>query len=140
MSFANKNCNKQILTIKDYHNRGGDLELEILHSISSEKIVNSFKIIKLKIARKPDQYSSRLGMFASLRRTQPGYQSLGFSQVTISLTRCDADGKFLSETLIDYFDVFVESVAAKGSEEEIIFLARRKSGEFTISGVQVFEN
>lgn len=139
MSFATKNCNKQILTIKDYHNRGGDLELEILHSISSEKIVNSSKIIKLKIARKPDQYSSRLGMFAFLRR-KPGYQSLGFSQVTISLTRCDADGKFLSETLIDYFDVFVDSVAAKDSEEEIVFLARRKSGEFTISGVQVFEN
>jgi|GEM_PF-3125059 len=128
---------KLSLTIKDYHNGGGDLDMKITSAITSEKIVGKVRIIKLTITRKPDQNSSRLGMFAFLRRTQKGYQSLGFSQVTLTFDRYSADGKFLSSAMIDFFDVFVDSVMGKSDEEEIVFLARRKSGEFTISNVEV---
>ncbi|MEP6922908.1 MAG: hypothetical protein ABI954_00465 [Pyrinomonadaceae bacterium] len=122
---------KHTLTIKDYHNRGGDLTVEINVSITSEKIVNSVKIIKLKVTRKPDQYSSRLGMFAFVRNTRPGYQSLGFSQVTTTFDTYSADGKFLSRTVSVFSDVAVESLMPKGDEEEITFIAR-KSFEWRI--------
>lgn len=126
------------LTIKDYHNGGGDLQLKISGSITSEKVQNGQKIIKLIITRKPDQYSSRLGMFAYLRNNQPGYQSLGFPQATITMDiYSDSDGEFVSTTLIDYFDVYVDKVAAKGAEEEITFRVRSKSWEFTISKAEL---
>ncbi len=126
------------LTIKNYHNGGGDLQLKITSSATSEKVLSGQKIIKLIVTRKPDQYSSRLGMFAFLRNNQPGYQSLGFPQATIAMERfSDSDGKFISTTLIDYFDVYVDKVASKGAEEEITFRVRSKSLEFTISKVEL---
>ena len=129
--------NKLILTIKNYHNSGGDLEFEVKDAVTSEKIINSVRVIRLKVTRKPDKHSSRLGMFAFLRNTQRGYQSLGFSQVTLTFDRCGEDGKFISTTMVDFFNVAVESVKPKGSDEEVTFIAGSKSGEFTISKVQV---
>ncbi len=126
---------KHTITIKDYHNGGGDLKIEVIESAISEKIVGTVKVIRFKIIRKPDKYSSRLGMFAFIRNTQPGYQSLGFSQVTLTFDRYSAAGKFLSRTYIDFFDVAVESFVPKGDEEEITFIAAKKSGEFAISNV-----
>lgn len=121
------------LTIKDYHNGGGDLVLKISGSVTSEKVQNGQKIIKLIVTRKPDQHSSRLGMFAYLRSNQPGYQSLGFPQATIEMERfSDSGGEFISTTLIDYFDVYVDKVGAKGADEEITFRVRSKSWEFTV--------
>jgi hypothetical protein len=119
--------NELSLTIKNYHNGGGDLKMKITSSITSEKTVGSVRVIKLVITRKPDQHSSRLGMFAFIRRTQPGYQSLGFSQATLAFDRYADDGKLLSREAVVFFDVFVESVTGKGDEEEVTFLARRKS-------------
>jgi hypothetical protein len=118
------------ITIKDYHNGGGDLTLQITGAQYSEKAANSGRI-QLIVYRKPDQYSSRLGMFAFLR-TQPGYQSIGFSQLTLSFMKCDDAGAFLSLTTTVYFDVAVESAKPSGSEEVITFVARRKTAEFQI--------
>lgn len=118
------------ITIKDYHNGGGDLTLKLTGAQYSEKAANSGPI-KLIVYRKPDQHSSRLGMFAFLR-TQPGYQSIGFSQLTLTFMRCDDAGAFLSLTTSVYFDVAVESAKPFGSEEVITFVARRKTAEFQI--------
>ena len=126
---------RHAITIKDYFNAGGDLKLEVKDSIISEKPVGGVTVIRLKVTRKPDKYSSRLGMFAYIRNTQPGYQSLGFSQVTLTFDKYSTDGKFVSRTLIDFFDVAVESSVRKGDDEEITFIAGKKSGEFAISKV-----
>ena len=126
---------RHTITIKDYFNAGGDLTLEVKDSIISEKPVGGVTVIRLKVTRKPDKYSSRLGMFAYIRNTQPGYQSLGFSQVTLTFDQYSADGKFVSRTLIEFFDVAVESSVRKGDDEEITFIAGKKSGEFAISKV-----
>ena len=126
---------KTTITIKDYFNAGGDLKLEVKDSIISEKPVGTVRVIKLKVTRKPDKYSSRLGMFAYVRNTQPGYQSLGFPQVTLTFDRYSADGKFISRTQIDFFDVAVESSVRKGDDEEITFIAGRKSDDLAISKV-----
>lgn len=126
---------KHTVTIKDYHNGGGDLKIEVIESGVSEKMVGSVKVIRLKIMRKPDKHSSRLGMFAYIRNTKHEYKNLGFSQVTLTFDRYLADGKFLSRTYIDFFDVAVESSVPKGDEEEITFIAGRKSDEFATSNV-----
>ena len=118
------------ITIKDYHNGGGDLTLKLTGVQYSSGAANSGPI-KLIVYRKPDQHSSRLGMFAFLR-TQPGYQSIGFSEVTLTIIQCDAAGAFLSFATNIYFDVGVESSKALGSEEVITFVARRKTAEFRI--------
>ncbi len=127
---------KLTLTIKDYYNGGGDLELKITSARTSERVFNGTKYIKLIVTRKPDQHSSRLGMFAYIRNTQSGYQSLGFSQVTVTFENfSDDNGAFVSSTTTDYFDVYVEKVTPKSDQEEITFLVRTKSGDFTISNV-----
>ena len=126
---------KQTVIIKNYHNGGGDLKIEVNMSGISEKIVAGVKVIRLKITRKPDKHSTRLGMFAFLRNTQPGYQNLGFSEVTLIFDQTSASGKFLSRTFIVFTDVAVEKAERKGDEEEITFLAGKKTEEFAISNV-----
>lgn len=126
---------KQTVIIKNYHNGGGDLTLEVSMSGISEKMVGGMKIIRLKIARKPDKHSTRLGMFAFLRNTQPGYQNIGFSEVTLTFDRFSEAGKFLSRTFIVFMDVAVEKSERNGDEEEITFLAGKKTEEFAISNV-----
>jgi hypothetical protein len=129
---------KLTLTIKGYHSGGGDLVLKITSAGTTERVFNGTKFIKLIVTRKPDQHSSRLGMFAYIRNTQTGYRSLGFSQATVTLEKLDDDSDaFVYSSSIDYFDVFVEKVMPKGDEEEITFVVRTKSGEFKISNVVV---
>ena len=129
---------KYTLTIKDYFNGGGDLELIIIGSVISERVLNGHSIIKLIITRKPDRHSSRLGMFAHLRNNYKSYQSIGFPQATLTFDEfSDSNGEFISKTLIDFFDVYVDKVASKGTDEEITFRVRSKSWEFKISQVEV---
>ena len=77
-------------------------------------------------------------MFAYLRNNQPNYQSLGFSEVTLIFEQFTDSGKFLARTFIVFSDVGVEKIEKKGSEEEITFIAAKKSGEFAISNVVGF--
>jgi len=129
---------KQTLIIKDYHNRGGDLKFEVKQAIISEKSDGSSSIVRLKITRKNDKHSTRLGMFAYLRNNQPGYQSLGFSEVTLIFERFSESGKFLSRTYIVFSDVAVEKNEKRGDDDEVTFIAAKKSGEFAISNIVGF--
>jgi len=76
------------------------LKFEVNISTISERVIAGEKIIKLKVARKPDKNSTRFGMFVFLRNSQPGYKSLGFSEVTLIFDRHAENGKFLSRTFI----------------------------------------
>lgn len=124
---------KQTVTIKNYYNSGGDLKIDIKAAVISEKSDGSSSIVRLKITRQPDKHSTRLGMFAFIRNTQTGYQSLGFPEVVLIFDRYSADGKFLSRTFIVFTDVAVEKSIKKGDDEEITFVAAKKSGEFLTS-------
>ena len=117
------------ITIKNYHNGGGDLTLETRGVQYSEMASNGGRV-QLIIYRKPDQHSSRLGMFAFLRNTQPGYQSLGFPQLTLIHVSCNEAGAVRWMSTNVYFDVFVESAKPFGTEEVITFVARNKTAEF----------
>lgn len=129
---------KQTLIIKDYHNGGGDLKFEVKQAIISEKSDGSSSVVRLKIIRKHDKHSTRLGMFAYLRNNQPNYQSLGFSEVTLIFERFSESGKFLSRTYIVFSGVAVEKNEPRGDDDEVTFIAAKKSGEFAISNVVGF--
>lgn len=129
---------RQTVTIKNYHNGGGDLGIEVKQVVISEKNDGSSSVVRLKITRQPDKHSTRLGMFAFLRNNQPNYQSLGFSEVTLIFEQFTESGKFLSRTFIVFSDVAVEKSEKKGNEEEITFIAAKKSGEFAISNIVGF--
>ena len=125
---------KQTVTIKDYHNGGGDLNIEVKMSVISEKMVGLAKVVGLKITRQPDKHSMRLGMFAHIRNTQAGYQSLGFAQLTLTFETYSA-GKLLTRYLTYFYDVAVTSVMRVGDEEEITFIARKKSPTMATSNI-----
>lgn len=129
---------RQTLIIKNYHNGGGDLKIEVKMSAISEEQVGGAKIVRLIITRMLDKHSTRLGMFAYLRNNQPNYQSLGFSEVTLIFEQFTESGKFLARTFIVFSGVAVEKIERKGSEEEITFIAAKKSGEFAISNIVGF--
>lgn len=99
------------LTIKDYHNRGGNLTLKLRGAQYSEAAANSGRV-QLIANRQPDQHSSRLGMFAFLRNTQPGYQNIGFSEMMLTI-RDDTEA-VVSLMINVFFNVWVESVKPYG--------------------------
>lgn len=128
---------KLTLTIKDFPVRGGNIRFKISSANIGQKLVGSTWIPKLIISRNPDSYSSRLWMMAILKYTKPGSPDSSLSQLTITQDKFDNYGNFISGTTIDFFDAVVETAKPKGREEEITFLADRKSGEFTISNIEV---
>jgi hypothetical protein len=123
------------LSIKNYHNGGGDLTLDLKTAVTSEKTTGSIKFYQLIVKRNSDKHSTRLGMFAFIRNTQPGYQSLGFSQMILTFDMHSADGKFLARHITYFYDVAVKSVVGIGNEEEITFITRDKSPDIAVSNI-----
>lgn len=123
------------LVIKNYHNGGEDFTLDLKTAVTSEKTAGSVKFCQLIVKRKPDKHSTRLGMFAFIRNTQPGYQSLGFSQMILTFDMRSADGKFLARHVNYFYDVAVKNVVGIGNKEEITFIARDKSPDMAVSNI-----
>lgn len=114
---------KNTLTIKDYHNAGGDLQIEVGEGfILQDRIKGSVRITKLTVSRKPDKHSTRLGMFAYLH-TKPGYENLGFPEVILTRDTYSDSGKFLSRKMYVFSNVAIESVFMRGDMEEITFIS-----------------
>ena len=128
---------KLTLTIKDFPIRGGSVTFKIKSAGIGQKFVNSARVPKLTVTRKPDSYTIRFLLMAHLYRENPNHPNAGLSQITVTFDKYEANGKFISGTTTDFFDVVVENFKPKGDEEEITFLADRKSGDFTISNVEV---
>ena len=113
---------KNALTIKGYHNSGGDLKTEVGEGFSIlDSIKGSVRITKLIVERKPDKHSTRIGMFAYLH-TKPEYRSLGFSEVILTRDTYSDNGKFISRKMYIFSNVAVESVFMRGDKEEITFI------------------
>lgn len=128
---------KLTLTMKDFPVRGGNIRFKITSANIGQNIVGSVRVPKLIITRKPDSYSPRFWTMAALRRTDPNHHYLWLPQLTVTQDKYDGNGNFFSSTMIDFFDAVVDEAMPIGDEEKITFLADRKSGEFTISNVEV---
>lgn len=128
---------KLTLTIKDFPVRRASLKFKITSANIGQKFVGSTPFPKLIVTRQPDSYSSRLWVMAVAKYIKPNSAESTLTQLTVTQDQFDDNGKFISGTTIDFFDVIVDTAKMKGGEEEIIFLADRKSGEFTISNIEV---
>jgi hypothetical protein len=127
---------KNTLTIEEYWNKGGDLNLDIRSFMIQERVRNSVKTVKLIVNRTPDKHSTRLGMFAFLH-TRDGYQNLGFPEVALTIDKYSDRGKFISRKIYGFPDARIESSMRRGDEEELTFISSGIS-EFEISQVEVF--
>ncbi len=128
---------KNTLTIKEYWNNGQDLEIEVgIGFVLLDSVKNSVRITRLIVSRKPDKYSSRLGMFAYLHK-QNGYQSLGFPEVVLTRDKYSDGGKFISRVMYGFPNVAIESLFMRGDKEEITFICSGFN-QMEISNVQVF--
>ncbi len=111
--------NKKILAIKDYHNNGGDLKIE----------VEDFKIERLNqilVSRIPDQYSSRLGMMANLNKNSRSL-SWGFTEMIVMVDEFSDQGAFISHKVYVFSSIGVEQLLTLGSYEVITFAFNKKS-------------
>lgn len=124
---------KNTLTIKDWFD-GKSLELEVGggYSIAS-RTKGGKQINKLSVSRKSDKHSTRIGMMAYLRRSKPGYETLGFPEITLTIDKYAASGQFLSRTMIAFSPVGVDSLTPDNSSEETIVFAFGVSSEMTVS-------
>lgn len=129
---------KLTLSVKDFPTRGVSVSFKITSAGIGQKFVNSVRVPKLTITRNTKAYSIHFFMMAQLRRLNPQDPKASLPQITLTFDKYDANGKFISGTTTDFFDVVVENVKPNGNEEEIIFLADRKSGDFILSNVEVF--
>jgi hypothetical protein len=128
---------KLTLTIKDFPMRRASIGFKINSANIGQKFVGSTPFPKLIVTRQPDSYSSRFWVMATAKYIKPDSADSSFPQITITQDQFDNNGKFISGITIDFFDVVVETAKLKGGEEELTFLADRKSGEFIISNIEV---
>ncbi len=128
---------KLTLTIKDFPARRASITFPITSAQIRQQIVGSTLLPKLIVTRKFDSYSLHFIKLAFMQKAKPNHSNNNLSQLTLTFNRSDDRGKFLSTTIIDYFDAVVDEVERNQNEEKITFLADRKSGDFTISNIEV---
>lgn len=123
--------NKNILIIKDWTGSGtGNIHFQIGSYILVERRIGATKINKLIVYRKPDQFSSRLGMMANLNKNNHSL-SWGFTEMTLTIEKFSDQGAFVSLKTINFTSIAVENSKMNGDEEEVTFVFNQM-GEFCI--------
>lgn len=122
---------KNILSIKDWTGSGtGSIKFQISSYILVERRIGSTKINKLIVYRKPDQFSSRLGMMANLNKNSHSL-SWGFTEMTLTIEKFSEQGAFVSLKTMSFTRIAVENSKMNGDEEEVTFVFNQ-IGEFCI--------
>ncbi len=114
---------KKILTIKDWHGTGkGDLHLEVL-DYTIERLSYATEVFdRLTVRRKPDQYSSRIGMMAYLNKSK-GRLSLGFAGMTLQVAEISENGTVLAHRKFSFLGGAVGSSSTDGNLETISLIS-----------------
>lgn len=113
--------NKNTLTIKNWIGEESlTLEVNLGYGIVS-KTKGAMTINRLTVSRKSDNYSNRIGLMAYLRRSKPGYETLGFHEIILTIDDYAANGQFLSRTIMIFSPVGVDSLTPNSGEETIVF-------------------
>lgn len=122
---------KKILTIKDWLGTGtGDLKLKI-KDFSIERFGSVPQTIqKMKITRKPDQYSSRLGMMANLNKNSRSL-SWGFAKMNLKVDEFSDRGALITHREFNFVSIAVENLLTLGEFEEITFVLTQQ-GELCV--------
>ena len=131
---------KNTLTIKDWiGTKNLTLEVSEGYAIVSRSL-NGKQSNKLSISRKSDKHSSRIGLFAYLRNNQPGYETMGFPEIILTIDTHADNGQFLSRRTIVFSPVGVDSLTPDNKTDETIVFAFGAMSEMTISKLGVTFN
>lgn len=125
--------NKNTLTIKEWLGTGtGNINFEVGSFALIEKSRGGNKTYQLILNRKPDQYSSRLGMMANLNKSNKTL-SWGFLEIILTIEKFSDQGTFISKRVLNFFNGVgvADSRAVDKFEEEITFVSNKK-GEFCV--------
>jgi hypothetical protein len=112
---------KTTLTIKNWIGEES-LELEVSDGyMIVSRTKNGKQTNKLSISRKSDKHSNRIGLMAYLRRSKPGYESLGFPEIVLTIDKYAESGQFISRRMIVFSPVGVDSLTPTSGDETIVF-------------------
>ena len=118
---------KRTLIIKDWHGTGkGDLKLEIVDFEVQRYSYGNATFERVTVRRKPDQYSSRIGMMASLNKRH-GKASWGFAGMTIKEKEFSGKGAVIARREYNFSGSAVENSSAR-SGLEVITLITNQTG------------
>ncbi len=124
---------KATLTIKEWiGTKSLTLEVSEGYAIVSRSL-NGKQSNKLSVSRKSDKHSSRIGMFAYLRNNQPGYETMGFPEIILTIDKYADDGQFLSRKMIVFSPVGVDSLKPDNKTDETVVFAFGSMSEMTVS-------
>ena len=122
---------KKILTIKDWYGTGkGDLKLEVADYTIERLRYQSGVFDRLTIRRKPDQYSSRIGMMAYLNKNR-GTLSWGFAGMTLKDDEFSNKGAAITRREFNFRGGAVES-SLMADTFEVITIVSNQIGEHCI--------
>ena len=124
---------KNTLTIKKWYGEES-LELEVSggYMIVSRSIGGK-QSNKLTVSRKSDKHSTRIGMMAYLRRSKPGYETMGFPEIILTIDKYADDGQFISRRVRIFSPVGVDSLTPNNKTDETIEFAFGSMSEMTVS-------
>lgn len=120
---------KRTLTIKDWHG-SSSINFQVGTFMLMEKVRQGKRTERLTIWRKPDQFSSRLGMMAELNKRNQTL-SWGFNEMSLTIENFSDQGVFVSIKTISFSGIAVENSKLVNDEEELTFVFNRK-GEFCL--------
>lgn len=120
---------KRTLTIKDWHG-SSSINFQVGTFMLMEKVRQGKRTERLTIWRKPDQFSSRLGMMAELNKRNRTL-SWGFNEMSLTIENFSDQGVFVSIKTISFSGIAVENSKLVNDEEELTFVFNRK-GEFCL--------
>ena len=128
---------KLTLTIDNWTGSGtGSISIPIGGYAMIERTLRGRTTSKLIVNRRPDQYSSRFGMMATLNKNA-GALAWGFPAMSLTAEDRDARGRVLSSLTYDFTGVAVADSRVTAGDEELTFVFNAKT-EFKIGPVEVF--
>ena len=114
----------RILTIKDWHG-SSSISFQVGTILFLEKIRQGRLTEKLTVWRKPDQFSSRLGMMAHLNKSNKTL-SWGFNEMKLGIENFSDQGVFVFRKTISMDGIAVEDTKLISDEEEVTFVFNKK--------------
>jgi hypothetical protein len=114
---------KKTLTIKDWYGAGkGSLNIEIM-DFTIERLSNANGVFdKLTIRRKPDGYSSRIGVMAYLNKSA-GKLRWGFPAMTLKVDEYSKNGVAVTQREFNFHGGAVENSSAEHGFEVITLVS-----------------
>jgi len=126
---------KHYLTIPAPFKGGNDWVSLIGSYMIADKVLGADRKITLTVERRPDNFSFRFAEMADRAKTGSPAQ---FPEASITRDETETNGRLVSESIYDFFDVKVTGFIPQSKTEERIEFSVGRYTKFEISKVEVF--